>query len=47
VLIVGKNVKFRLNQMGQNLSIAGTVIRNIDPRDINKKKMMVFIDSLF
>ncbi len=37
VQIVGKNVKFRLNPMVPNLSIAGIVINNIDQRDFNKK----------
>lgn len=37
VQIVGKNVKFRLNRMVPSLSIAGTVISNIDQRDFNKK----------
>ena len=32
VQIVGKNVKFRLNQMVQNLYTVGTVIRSIDQR---------------
>ena len=37
VQIVGKNAKFRLYQMVQNLYIAGTVINNIDQKDFSKK----------
>jgi len=37
VQIVGKNVKFRLYRMVQNLCIAGTVISSIDQRDFSKK----------
>jgi hypothetical protein len=37
VQIVGKNVKFRLNRMVQNLCIAGNVISNIAQRDFSKK----------
>lgn len=40
VQIVGKNVKFRLNQMVPNLSIAGIVINNTDRKD--SKKMIHF-----
>jgi hypothetical protein len=36
VQIVGKNVKFLLNQTGQNLFTVGTVINNINQRDFNK-----------
>jgi cellobiose-specific phosphotransferase system component IIB len=37
VQIVGKNVKFRLYRMVQNLYIAGIAISNIDQRDFSKK----------
>lgn len=37
VQIVGKNVKFRLNRMVQNLYTVGTVTNNIDRRDFSKK----------
>jgi len=37
VQIVGKNVKFRLNQMVQNLSTVGTAINSTDQRDFSKK----------
>jgi hypothetical protein len=38
VQIVGKNAKFRLNRMVQNLCIAGIAIRNIDHNGTSKKK---------
>ena len=37
VQIVGKNVKFRLNQMVQNLYTVGTATNNTDQRDFSKK----------
>jgi|GEM_PF-1642327 hypothetical protein len=37
VQIVGKNVKFRLNRMVQNLCTAGIVISNTDHNDTSKK----------
>jgi hypothetical protein len=37
VQIVGKNVKFRLNQMVQNLYTVGTAIKNTDQRDFSKR----------
>jgi hypothetical protein len=37
VQIVGKNVKFRLNQMVQNLYTVGTATNNTDQRDFNKR----------
>jgi hypothetical protein len=37
VQIVGKNVKFLLYRMVQNLCIAGNVISNIDRNDFSKK----------
>jgi hypothetical protein len=37
VQIVGKNVKFHLNRMAQNLFTAETVIRNTDQKDFSKK----------
>ncbi len=37
VQIVGKNVKFRLNRMVQNLCTAGIVTNNIGHNDTSKK----------
>jgi hypothetical protein len=37
VQIVEKNVKFRLNQMVQNLFTVGTAINSTDQRDFSKK----------
>lgn len=37
VQIVGKNVKFLLNRMVQNLCTVGTAIKNTDQRDFSKR----------